>query len=151
MKKTPGGIIILHNCTKSHDHMLYCSWDMACDHCNCYFLFWAIFCPFTSLTPQNIKILKKFKKILEISWFYTCAQKIMIRWCTVPEIWCAMDRQTDRKSDIERWVAHLKMGWETKQIKTKKIKGANQREQNKEVPPIHSSKKLIKNQNNKKW
>ena len=25
MKKTPGDIIILHNCTKNHDHMLYCS------------------------------------------------------------------------------------------------------------------------------
>ena len=24
-KKTPGDIIILHNCTKNHDHMLYCS------------------------------------------------------------------------------------------------------------------------------
>ena len=29
-KKTPGSIIILHNCTKNHDHMLYCSWDTAC-------------------------------------------------------------------------------------------------------------------------
>ena len=35
----------------------------------------------------------------------------MIRWCTVPEIWCATDRgdrQTDRKSDILRWVPNLK-------------------------------------------
>ena len=23
-KKTPGDIIILHKCTKNHDHMLYC-------------------------------------------------------------------------------------------------------------------------------
>ena len=23
--KVPGDIIILHNCTKNHDHMLYCS------------------------------------------------------------------------------------------------------------------------------
>ena len=29
LKKTPGDIIILHNCTKNHDHILYCSWDMA--------------------------------------------------------------------------------------------------------------------------
>ena len=35
------------NCTKNHDHILYCSWDMACDRCNCYFSFWAHFCPFT--------------------------------------------------------------------------------------------------------
>ena len=25
MKKTTGDIIILHKCTKNHDHMLYCS------------------------------------------------------------------------------------------------------------------------------
>ena len=34
MKKTPGDIIILYKCTKNHDHMLYCSWDMARDECN---------------------------------------------------------------------------------------------------------------------
>ena len=74
--------------------------------------FWAIFCPFTPLTTQKIKISKKSKKHLEISSFYTCAPKIMIRWCTVPEIWCAtdgradgqtdgpMDRRTDGKTDI---------------------------------------------------
>ena len=28
MKKAPGDIIILHKCTKNHDLMLYCSWDM---------------------------------------------------------------------------------------------------------------------------
>ena len=44
-KKTPGDI--LHNCTKSYDYRLYCSWDMACDGCHCYFSFWAIFCTFT--------------------------------------------------------------------------------------------------------
>ena len=54
-KKTPGDIIILHKCTKNHDYMLYCSWDMARDRCNCYFSFWAIFCPFTPLTVQKIK------------------------------------------------------------------------------------------------
>ena len=54
MKKTPGDIIILYKCTKNHDHMLYCSWDKMCDRCNCYFSFWAIFCPSTPLTsPKN--------------------------------------------------------------------------------------------------
>ena len=33
MKKIPGDIIISHNCTKNHDHMLCCSWDMACGKC----------------------------------------------------------------------------------------------------------------------
>ena len=71
--------------------MLYCSWDMVRDRCNCYFSFWAIFCPFTPLTAQKIKILKKWKKCLEISSFYISVPKIMIRWCTVPEIWCMTD------------------------------------------------------------
>ena len=30
--------------------------DMARDGCNCYVSFWAIFCPFTSLTAQKMKI-----------------------------------------------------------------------------------------------
>ena len=33
-------------------HMLYCSWDMACDRCN----YWTIFCTFTLLTGQKMKI-----------------------------------------------------------------------------------------------
>ena len=41
--------------------MLHCSWDMVHDKCN-YFLFRAIFCPFTPLTARKIKILKKWKK-----------------------------------------------------------------------------------------
>ena len=47
VKRTPGAIIILQKCTKNRDHMLYCSWDTVRDRCNCYFSFWAIFCPFT--------------------------------------------------------------------------------------------------------
>ena len=53
MKNTSGHMIILHKCTKNHDHMTYCFWDMVHDRCNCYFSFWAIFFPFTS---QKIKI-----------------------------------------------------------------------------------------------
>ena len=70
--------------------MLYCSWDMAWDRHNCCFSFWAIFCPNTLLTAQKIKISKKkkkWKKHLEMSSFYTCVLKVMIRWCTVPEIY----------------------------------------------------------------
>ena len=44
---------------KHYDHMLYCSWDMVCDGCNCYFSFGGIFCPFTPVTAQKIKISKK--------------------------------------------------------------------------------------------
>ena len=31
MKKTPGGIITLHMCTKNDDHMMYSSWDLVLD------------------------------------------------------------------------------------------------------------------------
>ena len=108
LKKIPGGIIILHKCTKNHDHMLHYSWDMMHDWCNSYFLFWAIFRPFTPLTTQKIKILKKWKKQLEISSFYTCVLKIMITDLKydVRQMDWQMDRGMDRKSDIYRWVPH---------------------------------------------
>ena len=99
LKNAPGDIIILHKCTKNHDYMLYCSWDMARDRCNFYFSFWAIFCPFTPLTTQKIKILKSWKRCMEISSFYICIPKIMIRCCTIPEIWCATDGRIDGQTD----------------------------------------------------
>ena len=89
----PGDIIILHKCTTSYNHMLYCSWDMVFDRCICYFLFWAIFCPFMPpyLAAQKIKIFKRWETFLEISSFYICVPKTMIRWCKVTEISCMMD------------------------------------------------------------
>ena len=118
-KKMPGDII-LHKCTKNHDHMLYFSWDMVCDRWNCYFSFWAIFCPLISLTAQKMNILKKWKKCLEIL-FYICVPKIMIRWCMVPGISSTMDGQmgswtdgwTDRRTD--GWLDRQADGWLDKQ------------------------------------
>ena len=81
---------------QNHDHIPDCSWEMVCDTCNCYFSFWAIFCTFTPLAARKIKILKKWKKHLKIPSFYIRAPKIMIRWRTVPDIWCATDGRTDR-------------------------------------------------------
>ena len=82
MKKTPGNII-LQQCTINDNHMMYGSWDKMS--------FWTIFCCFTPLTTQEIKILKNGKKHLEISSFYTSVPKIMIICCTVPEIWRVAD------------------------------------------------------------
>ena len=90
-KKKPGDIIILHKCTKTHDQMLYCSWDTARDRCNCCYSFWAIFGPFTPQTAQKNKISKNWKKPLEISSFYTSVPKLMIICYTIPEIWCVTD------------------------------------------------------------
>ena len=49
------------------------------------------FCHPTPLTAQKIKTSKKWKTCLEISSLYTSVPKIMIRWCTVPEMWCMRD------------------------------------------------------------
>ena len=89
-KKTPGNIITLQKCTKTQDHMLYCSWDVVCDGCN-YISFWAIFCCFTPLTDRKIKISRKWKNTPEISSFYTSVPKIMIICYTVLEIWHMTD------------------------------------------------------------
>ena len=92
--------ISLHKCTKNHDYMLYCSSDMACDRSNCYFSSWVIFCLFTPLTAQKIKNWKKLKKTPGDITINTCVPKIMIRCCSVPEIWYATHRWTDGKWHI---------------------------------------------------
>ena len=70
--------------------MIYGSWDMECNRQN-FLSFWAIFCPFTLLKLQNIKISKKWKKSLAISSFYARAWKILIIFNTVLEIWGMKD------------------------------------------------------------
>ena len=76
MKKTTTDIITVHKCTKNHDHMLYCYWDMARDGCN-YFSFQAIFCPFTPLIAQKIKFFKKWKKN---TWRYHHFTQVYHKW-----------------------------------------------------------------------
>ena len=78
---------------------------MVCDRCNCYFSFWAIFCHFSSLPappPLNCPKNQNFEKIKkstgDIIILHMCT-KLMIRWCMLPEIWCATDGQTDGRTD----------------------------------------------------
>ena len=86
-EKNPADIIILHKCTKNHDYMPYCSWDMACDRCNCCFSFWAIFCPFTFLTAPKMKISKKWKN----AWrYHHCTKNCEYR------LYCSWDMAHDR-------------------------------------------------------
>ena len=63
--------------------MLCCSWDMTHDTCNLYFSFWAIFVLLPPNSPKKSKFQKNEKKCQEISSFYTCVPKVMIRWCKV--------------------------------------------------------------------
>ena len=51
-------------------------------YCN----FGPFFCPFTPLTTNKIKILKKKRKTLKILSFYTSLPKMPFVWCMVPEI-----------------------------------------------------------------
>ena len=81
-KKMLGDIIILYMYTINENHMMYSSWDMEHDR-PFFFSFWTILCLFTPLTNQKIKILKKEKKHLEIS-FYTSVPKIMMIYYTFP-------------------------------------------------------------------
>ena len=61
--------------------------------------------------------LKKRKKHLEISPFYICVPKIIIRWCKVPEILCMMDQWTDGQTDkwTDGWTEKVTYsdGWPT--------------------------------------
>ena len=62
MKNKPEDIIVLHLQTTNDDHMMNGSWDMERDRQN-FLSFWTIFCPFTPLTTQKFKILKKWKNV----------------------------------------------------------------------------------------
>ena len=84
MKKAPGDII-LYMTTINNNHMICGSWDMEHDRQN-FLSFWTIFCTFTLLTSRKIKNLKKRKKRLYISSFYSSIPKIMITCYSVSEI-----------------------------------------------------------------
>ena len=90
-KKTSGIIIILHQCIKNHDHMQYCSWDMASDGCN-YFSFWAIFCPFAPNSPKK----SKFQKNKKSTWRYHFTHVYQKFWLDDIQFLRNGVRQTDR-------------------------------------------------------
>ena len=60
---------MLHMFTIDDNHLMYGSWDSERDG-EKFLSFWTIFCPFTSLTTRKVKILKNWKKCLEILSFY---------------------------------------------------------------------------------
>ena len=95
--KMPGHIIILHKCTKHHDHMLYCSWDMVCDGCNCYFSFWAIFYPYNSPKNQNFKKMNKTPGDIIILHVYQKLWLDNVRFLRYGMQWT--DRQTDGRME----------------------------------------------------
>ena len=83
MKTPPGGINILQRYNINDNYTMYGFRDTK--HVEQNFLsFWTIFC-------WKIKILKKWKKNLQILSFYTCVPQMIIIWCMVSEIWSVMD------------------------------------------------------------
>ena len=77
-EKVPGDFIIFYLCTINDNHMMHGLvpeiWSMR----NSFLSFWTISCSFTSLKTWKIKILKNWKKSLEMSSFYTSVPKIMM-------------------------------------------------------------------------
>ena len=64
MKKIAGDIIILHMCTKNHNHMRYSYWDTKWDKNFCHFgPFFAFLTPLSPNNPQN----QNFKKLEKTS------------------------------------------------------------------------------------
>ena len=52
---------------------------------------------------------------------YTCVPKIMIRWCTVPEIWCATVGLTDWRTMDRQKKWHIEVGAPTKKYYWEKL------------------------------
>ena len=96
MNKNAGDTIILHTCTKNHNHMMYGSWNTESNRQN-FMSFWAIFCPLMIL---KITILKTWKKSGKILSFYTYM-------CTINEdhmIYGSWNIRHDRHNFLSFWV-----------------------------------------------
>ena len=99
-KKMAGDIIILHKCTKNHNHMLYCSWKWHMTDVIVIFHFGLFF----SLLNQNIpkiEIKKKKPTPGDIIILHMCIKNYDQMIPYAPDIWCATDWWTDRRMD--RW------------------------------------------------
>ena len=84
--------------------------------------FWAIFCPFTLLTTQKIKILKKWKEHLEMSSSYTCVPKITIM------MYDSWDMECISHNALSFWATFCPFSPLLKQKKNKKSKNINKTE-----------------------
>ena len=99
MNKSPEDIIILHRCTKNHDHMLQCSWD-TCTMDVTFIFYFGLFFTFLFPKPKKSKFLKKEKKAWRYHHFTHVCQKLWSR-----DVWFLRygvqqtDRQTGRKAD----------------------------------------------------
>ena len=73
----------------------------------------------TPNSPKKSKFKKKInKKAPGDIIIYTCIPKLLITWCTFPEVRCATDRPTGRRTDgqmdgqtADRWTGRQMNGW----------------------------------------
>ena len=119
-EKTPGNII-LHFSSTNDDRMMCGSWYVERDRRN-FFSFRAIFCPFTPVTTWKIKILKKKnkqkkKKKKKNAWRYHYFTYVYQKLGSDDVRFLkygargregGTEGRTGGKSDIWRWVPHLK-------------------------------------------
>ena len=84
LKKNPENIIILQMCTIKDNQIMYGFWDI--EHGRDFFVILDHFLPIYPLKTWKIKVLKKWKKHLEILSFYTSLTEIMIICYTVPDM-----------------------------------------------------------------
>ena len=89
--QTPGDIIILHKYNINDNHMMYSFLRHEAQQTEFFVIFGPFFALLPPLTIWKITFLKKWKKCLKISSFYTSAPKIMIICYAVPEIWRVTD------------------------------------------------------------
>ena len=75
MKKIAGDIIILHMCTKNHNHMMYGSWDMECDRQN-FLSLWTVFALLPPYGPKKSKFWKNEKN----TWSYYYFTNVYHKW-----------------------------------------------------------------------
>ena len=100
-KKTPRYIIILHTSLTKIMIISYTVleiWHVT--HVIFIFHFLLFFALLPPNDPKNQNFKKMREKYLKILPFYTCVPKIMIKWCTIPEIWFATNGWTDRWRDV---------------------------------------------------
>ena len=85
--------------------MLYCSWYMAHDRCNCYFLFWTIFCfhPPNSPKYQNLKKNEKTTCSYHLTYVYQKLQS--------DDVWFL--KYGPQQSD---WQTDWQMDWQTEKV-----------------------------------
>ena len=81
-RKTPSDIIILHLCTKNLDDMIYSFWDIEYDRMKLVIMGLSLLLYPVPIKTQKIWILKKWRKLLQISSFYNHVPKTKIIWDT---------------------------------------------------------------------